>query len=152
MKEARQAGSRAWIIAALFGIAAALGFTDVYVIRAALNVPVPAQLGISGTQSGSELLFQWNPGAPPLAGAENADVVIDDGSHSTQLVLLPAQIAGGSIQYSPYGKEVGFRLIAHASDGRAALESIRVVGNPTMASTPPAHDPGTVTIRVAPAR
>lgn len=152
MTQTRHGGGRAWVVAALFAAAAVLAFTDFYVLRAARAVPLPARLGISGMQSGSEIVFQWNPAAPDLSGAENADVVIEDGPHSTQLVLLPAQIAGGSIQYSPYSKDVFFRFVAHAGDGRAAQESIRVLGNAGGAIVPPAHDPGTVTIRVAPTR
>jgi hypothetical protein len=152
MRMARQAGVGVWIVVVLLLGAGALIYADVRVIRVARNVPVPAQFGASSTWAGSDLIFTWNPACPSLRSAENADAFIEDGSHRMRLLLLPGQLAAGSIQYTPFTNDVGFRLVAHGPDGRAAQESIRIVGSAAFGTFTQSRDPGVVTIRVAPTR
>lgn len=152
MRKARQAGVGVWIVIALLLGAGALIYADVRVIQEARNIPVPAQFGTSSTWSGSDLIFTWNPGSPSLRSAVNADVFIEDGSHRMRFLLLPGQVAGGSIQYTPFTNDVGFRLLAHGSDGRAAQESVRIVGSAAFGNFTQSRDPGIITIRVAPTR
>lgn len=113
-------------------------------MRVARNAPVAAAFGLETGQSGRDLVVRWDPAAASLAGAYSADLYIDDGSHPTHLLLLKGQISGGAIQYSPFTSNVGIRLVAHFTDGRASQESIRIVSNSVARS----HDPGSVTIRV----
>lgn len=82
-----------------------------------------------------------------LRAPGNVDLFVEDGSHRTHLPLLPEQASSGAIEYSPFTKNVSFRLVAHASEGRATQESIRILGSGPEGSTG-SHNPGILTIWV----
>jgi len=158
MTQSGKSGRHAWMAAILLGVVV-LTYADMRLLRAS-RPDTPAHFDLLTEDSGGNLVFRWNPAAPSLSAAENAELFIDDGPHHAQMLLSRGQIASGSIQYTPFTKDVRFRLVAHTLDGQAALESIRVLGTESGSADrvaprhwtrprPGARDPGTVTIQVA---
>ena len=155
MSQVGKSAMRAWIAAILLG-AGVLVCADMRLLRAT-RPDTLAHFDLLTEDSGRNLVFRWNPAAASLSPAENAELFIDDGPHHAQMLLSRGQIASGSIQYTPFTKDVRFRLVAHAPGGQAAQESIRVLGAEFGSAdravprrgTPRPRDPGTVTIRVA---
>jgi hypothetical protein len=154
MSQVGKSAVRAWMAVILLG-AGVLVYADMRLLRAT-RPDTPAHFDLSTEDSGGNLVFRWNPAGPSLSPAENAELFIDDGPHHAQMLLSRGQIASGSIQYTPFTKDVRFRLVAHTRGGHAAQESIRVLGTEFGSADRalPRHwtrtrDPGTVTIRVA---
>jgi hypothetical protein len=146
-------------VVAMVACAGVLAYADMRLLRATRQ-DTPAQLDLSTQDSGGNLVFRWNPAASSLGPAENAELFIDDGPHHAQVLLSRGQIASGSIQYTPFTKDVRFRLVTHAPDAHTTQESIRVLGTEFGSADralprhwtrkgPGPRDPGTVTLQVA---
>jgi hypothetical protein len=156
MSQVGTSAGRAWLAAILFG-AVVFTYADTRLLRAT-RPDMPAHFDLLTEDSGGNLIFRWNPAAQSLSPAENAELFIDDGPHHAQMLLSRGQIASGSIQYTPFTKDVRFRLVAHAPGEQGAQESIRVLGAefgsadravPRHGTRPRPRDPGTVTLQVA---
>jgi hypothetical protein len=138
---------RVWIVAGLFVTGLVLTYAGTHIVHADRSGHAEGHFGVSAERLKDDLVFRWNPADPLLRAAMNVDLFIEDGSHHTQLLLLPEQMAAGSIEYSPFTKNVSFRLVAHAADGHPTQESIRFVGRGPENSTN-SRNPGILTIRV----
>jgi hypothetical protein len=138
---------RVWMVAALFASGLVLTYAGTHIVDANRSAQAEEHFGVSAERLKDDLVFKWNPADRLLQTAVNVDLFIEDGSHRTQLLLLPEQMAAGSIEYSPFTKNVSLRLVAHAADGRSTQESIRILGRSPDGSTG-SRNPGILTIRV----
>ncbi len=84
-------------------------------------------LGLRSERIGDELRLSWNPKAPPLNNSPEADLVIEDGSHRTQLALPQDQILKGHVNYSPFTDSVIFRMKAFGRDHKSTDEILQVI-------------------------
>ena len=110
------------MLAALFANGVVLTYAAAHIVRVDHSARAVGYLGVSAEQRAGDLIFRWD-------------------------LLLPEQLPSGSIGYSPFTKNVSFRLVAHASDGRTTQEAIRILGSGPEGSTG-SHNPGILTLRV----
>lgn len=124
--------------------------------ESAAVVKTPAlRLGLRSEQIGDELRLSWNPKVPPFNLSPEADLLIEDGTHRTQLLLTDRDIMKGHILYSAYTDSVVFRMKAFDRDHHSTDESLHVIQSrstfePDGAdSTPPAQvrSPQSIAIR-----
>ena len=92
-----------------------------------------ASLGLQVIREGTKFLVRWNPSAPAIARAKDANLVIWDGSRqawdgSSAPIYMPltaAQLRAGSAVYISFSltDQVKFRLDAAGPSGNGATES-----------------------------
>jgi hypothetical protein len=115
-------------------------------------------------RDGTKFLIAWNPSAPVIQNAKDANLVIWDSSREAwdgskdplYMPLTPAQLRSGGVSYTSfsYTEKVKFRLDTIGKSGDAASESMvsispLSIANPASPSTLP--DPA-ARISVAPTR
>lgn len=135
------------MVAALFANGVVLTYAGAHIVRADRGGRAEGYFGVSAEHLGDDVIFRWDPADRLLRGAVSVDLFIEDGPHRTQLLLSPEEMSAGYVKYSPFTKNVSFRLVAHAADGRPTQESIRILGSGPEGSTG-SHNPGILTIRV----
>ncbi len=117
--------------------------------------PLPS-LGLQVRREGTRFLVAWNPSAPAIAKAKDANLVIWDGSRETwdgskdplYMPLTPAQLRSGNATYTSFSftEKVKFRLDTIGASGDAASESMvsispLSVANPAPPAALPAPQP-----------
>jgi hypothetical protein len=127
-----------------------LAYTDFKALHSQVSANAAEPLGLRVDRGSAQLRLDWNPASTPLASASEAELIIDDGAHRSQLLLSPVQIQSGSLLYAPFTDEIVFRMQTYRHERKEASESIRYSGQPAPASTPRSnalYAPGTVTVR-----
>jgi PEGA domain len=91
-------------------------------------------LGLQVRREGTKFLVAWNPSAPAITNAKDANLVIWDASRETwdgssdplYMPLTPAQLRSGNVTYTSFflTEKVKFRLDTIGSSGDAASESM----------------------------
>ncbi len=120
--EARPKSSGPLLIILAGLLVAIFGYAAVGATLTAKAVP-RAFLGLSVAHTSSGLRLLWNPSAAALRGVTEAEVIIADGDHRSQLLLSPSQIRNANLLYSPFTGKVRFTLRAQGGD-RVANETV----------------------------
>lgn len=91
-------------------------------------------LGLLVKRDGTKFLVAWNPSAPVIVHAKEADLVIwdssreawDGSSEPLYMPLTPAQLRSGSVSYTSFSftEKVKFRLDTIGASGESASESM----------------------------
>jgi hypothetical protein len=91
-------------------------------------------LGLEVKRDGTKFLIAWNPSAPVIQNAKDANLVIWDSSREAwdgsrdplYMPLTPAQLRSGNVSYTSfsYTEKVKFRLDTVGKSGDAASESM----------------------------
>jgi hypothetical protein len=126
-----------WVV--LLSAIALLGYYDFEILRGPLaSRPPSLELALQRTDTG-ELRLSWNPGGPALSAAEEAELVIEDGGHHSQLLLAPSQIRSGAILYAPFTQDIAFHMEAFDRDRHSTRETLRAVSTavPQQAASAP---------------
>jgi len=97
-------------------------------------------MGLRARRAGNELRVAWDTQSPSLVSASEADLVIDDGPHKTQLSLSQNRIRTGSIRYSPYTGTVVFHLTALRRNHKNSVETLQVTESDGPAGSEVADD------------
>ena len=94
----------------------------------------PPTLGLQVKREGTKFVVAWNPSAPAIAKAKDANLVIWDGSREgwdgssdpLYMPLTPAQLRSGNVTYTSFAftEKVKFRLDTMGTSGEAASESL----------------------------
>jgi TonB family protein len=116
-------------VAALAG-AGLTGYRVAGVVGSQAAAPTRASsaLGLKTERDSSELVLNWNPGAPALATAARGHLSITDGGNVKQLDLDLNELKRGKMAYIPSTNDVTFRLeIFDAQQRRSAAEWKRVL-------------------------
>jgi hypothetical protein len=113
-------------------------------------------LGLQVKREGTKFVVAWNPSAPLVANAKEANLVIwdtsreawDGSSEPLYMPLTSAQLRSGSVTYTSFAftEKVKFRLDMTSKSGDAASESMvsvspLAIANPASPSTLPAAAP-----------
>jgi hypothetical protein len=123
------------------------------------KVAASPSLGLQVKRDGSKFLVAWNPSAPVIANAKDANLVIwdasreawDGSSEPLYMPLTPAQLSSGTVTYTSFSftEKVKFRLDTVGKSGVAASESMvsvspASISSPTSSSDlqPPEHATG----------
>jgi hypothetical protein len=116
------------------------------------NVAASPNLGLEVKRDGTKFLIAWNPSAPMIQNAKDANLVIWDGSREAwdgskdplYMPLTAAQLRSGGVSYTSfsYTEKVKFRLDTIGKSGDAASESMvsispLSIANPASPSTLP---------------
>ena len=119
------------------------------------KVAASPSLGLQVKRDGTKFLVAWNPSAPVIANAKDANLVIwdasreawDGSSEPLYMPLTPAQLRSGSVTYTSFSftEKVKFRLDTVGKSGDAASESMvsvspASISSPTSSSAPPAPE------------
>jgi PEGA domain len=94
----------------------------------------PPTLGLQVKREGTKFVIEWNPSAPAIAKAKDANLVIWDGSREgwdgssdpLYMPLTPAQLRSGNVTYTSFAftEKVKFRLDTMGTSGAEASESL----------------------------
>lgn len=141
------------IVSALFALV--IGIRVFTWNRSASHATVAAlpNLGLQVKRDGTKFLVAWNPSAPVIVNAKDANLVIWDSSReawdgSSEPLYMPltsAQLRSGNVTYTSFSftEKVKFRLDTITASGEAASESMVSVSplsitNPASSSILPA--------------
>ncbi len=107
----------------------------------------PPSLGLQVKRDGSKFQVGWNPSAPDIVNAKDANLVIWDGSREAfdgsadplYMPLTSAQLRSGAVTYTSFAftEKVKFRLDTISSSGDASSESVVSVSPVDIANPPP---------------
>lgn len=151
------------VVSALFALVIGI---RVFTWNRSASIPQVASpsLGLEVKRDGTKFLIAWNPSAPVIQNAKDANLVIWDSSREAwdgsrdplYMPLTPGQLRSGNASYTSfsYTEKVKFRLDTIGKSGEAASESMvsiapLSIANPASPSTLP--DPA-ARISVPPAR
>ncbi len=126
----------------------------VFIWNRSASLPQAASpnLGLEVKRDGTKFLIAWNPTAPVIQNAKDANLVIWDSSREAwdgskdplYMPLTPAQLRSGNVSYTSfsYTEKVKFRLDTVGKSGDAASESMvsispLSIANPASPSTLP---------------
>jgi protein TonB len=102
-------------------------------MRTSSKPPAPvhqdtSQLQLRVERSAGELLLSWNRDADAIRNASKATLQITDGDQHENVELDLAQLANGSIVYSPSGTDISFKMeVVDKSQKTTASESVRML-------------------------
>jgi hypothetical protein len=115
-------------------------------VRSKVAAAAPS-LGLQVKRDGTKFVVAWNPSAPVIASAKDANLVIWDSSREAwdgssdplYMPLTSAQLRSGNVTYTSFAftEKVKFRLDAIGPSGQAASESMVSV-SPLSISSPTA--------------
>jgi len=120
------------------------------------KIPDSPGLGLQVKRDGTKFVVAWNPSAPLVANAKDANLVIwdtsreawDGSSEPLYMPLTSAQLRSGSVTYTSFAftEKVKFRLDMTSKSGDAASESMvsvspLAIANPASSTTLPAAAP-----------
>ncbi|MDQ6759389.1 MAG: hypothetical protein M3Z32_05910 [Acidobacteriota bacterium] len=117
-----------WIVGGVLGLGVLLLATfgrSPYAVPTVENLARP--LGLRSERAGDQLRLSWNPKLAPLNTSPEAELLIEDGTHRTQLLLSPDQIFRGNVTYSPYTDNVVFRMKAFDRNHKSTDEILQVI-------------------------
>ncbi len=87
-----------------------------------------SQLQLRVERAAGELLLSWNRDADAIRNASKATLVITDGEQHENVEMDLAQLANGSIVYSPSGTDISFKMeVVDKSQKTTASESVRML-------------------------
>ncbi len=121
-EEGRPKSNGPLLITVVGVLVAMFGYAAVSVTLTAKTAP-RTFFGLSVAHTSSGLRLLWNPSVAALRGVTEAEVIIADGDHRTQLLLSPGQIRSGNLFYLPFTGEVRFTLRVQGG-GRVANETV----------------------------
>ena len=102
-----------------------LGFQVALTLRPHAPSSDPYNLGLSVTQSGSDLQVKWNRQSFAIRSAQKGVLTIDDGTYSKPNELSADQLQNGSmVLYRHFSSQVRFRLELFLSDRDSITESV----------------------------
>jgi TonB family protein len=102
-------------------------------MRTSSKPPAPAhqdssQLQLRVERAAGELLLSWNRDADAIRNASKAVLEITDGEQHENVQMDLAQLANGSIVYSPSGTDISFKMeVVDKSQKTTASESVRML-------------------------
>lgn len=118
----------------VFALTSAITFGLVYFLQVSSTLPKllkvfssAPSLGLKVDVQGDRLLVTWNRQHPLVEHARDGFLLIEDGEQRRQIRLDASHVASGSILYHPNSDDVTFQLEVHGSDGKQAIESMRVL-------------------------
>ena len=103
------------------------------VMRTSSKPPAPvhqdsSQLQLRVERAAGELLLSWNRDADAIRNASKAVLSITDGDQHENVQMDLAQLANGSIVYSPSGTDISFKMeVVDKSQKTTASESVRML-------------------------
>ena len=125
---------------ARLAVAAAAGFVAIvllFIYPGFLNhstrPPVAAQqdsspLALRVEHSGADLMLTWNRESSAIKSATHAVIEISDGAQHENVDMDLALLRSGSIEYSPSGSDVVFRMqVTGADQTKTTSESVRIL-------------------------
>lgn len=92
------------------------------------NTPRDVNLGLSVRDEGGKLHLTWDRASQTAKSATGGVLEIDDANSPTTIALRPADVADGSLLYTPHSSDITFRLRILNSSGTYVSEMIRMVG------------------------
>ena len=94
-------------------------------------LPAPqdsSPLALRVEHSGGELMLTWNRESSVIKSATHAVLSISDGAQHENVDMDLALLRGGSIEYSPSGSDVVFRMeVTGADQTKTTSESVRIL-------------------------
>jgi protein TonB len=102
-------------------------------MRTSSKPPAPvhqdsSQLQLRVERANGELLLSWNRDADAIRNASKAVLEITDGEQHENVQMDLAQLANGSIVYSPSGTDISFKMqVVDKSQKTTASESVRML-------------------------
>ena len=91
-----------------------------------------SQLQLRVERSAGELLLTWNRDAEPIRNASKAVLSISDGDRHENVQMDLAQLAIGSIMYSPSGTDISFKIeVLDKAQKKTTTESVRMLRPPS---------------------
>jgi hypothetical protein len=113
----------------LAATAAASELTEVIHDGRSSRTPSNSGLGLNISEENGKLHTTWDHGSPAANSALSGFLEIRDSGVSKNISLLPADITGGSIVYSPRSSDVTFRLVLMDKANEVSEEMVRFVGS-----------------------
>ena len=123
------------------------------IYHASPDTPPPLGLRVSRALLG--VVVAWDPTAPEIAGAKDADLVIWDGSSPPAFIrLTPSQLRTGRTFFTSISDRVEVRLDVIGARGQAKTESFVSVAHPTDTAIPAPSETASIapTVPTAPLR
>ena len=125
---------------ARLAVAAAAGFVAIVLLfiypgflHHSSRPPVSAQqdsspLALRVEHSGADLMLTWNRESSAIKSATRAVIEISDGAQHENIDMDLALLRSGSIEYSPSGSDVVFRMeVTGADQTKTTSESVRIL-------------------------
>jgi protein TonB len=125
---------------ARLAVAAAAGFVAIVLLfiypgflHHSSRPPVSAQqdsspLALRVEHSGADLMLTWNRESSAIKSATHAVIEISDGAQHENVDMDLALLRSGSIEYSPSGSDVVFRMeVTGADQTKTTSESVRIL-------------------------
>jgi TonB family protein len=100
-----------------------------------IEVPVAVRTGFAANRDGSSWKLTWNSAAVLGMKPTDANLFIQDGSDEQQVALTMADLASGTIYYSPKAGELAFRLQIMREGTPVAEDRVRVLERAKAAAT-----------------
>ena len=100
-------------------------------------------LALAVSESGDDLLLEWNRSSALLLQASSSTLAIEDGDRRQDLILPPEELRTGSFAYHRQTGDVLFRLTLTFPDREPVSDAVRFLGAP-LASDPVPEDPAEI--------
>jgi hypothetical protein len=147
-------GARIGVVVLIAILLAAAGALRFYRSPSTSPPETPQALGLRIERALLGIVVAWNPAAPEIATAKDADLLIWDGSSPPAFVrLTTAQLHAGRTFFTSFSDRVEVRLDIIGPTGRARTESLVSVSHaPDLdLPSPPAKAPPSAPVGVKPA-